>query len=543
MKYFVDTIAGGGKTYAAIDVAADQARKGRKIVIAQPSRDLIDQSYADMCARHPDVAVSVIHSGTSPMRVVGDVIKFSREASERSNGEILFVTHSAILRLPYFQRQNEWSLIVDEVPNASPCYKFDTLPRGLMIALRAMPEGAQYSRIEIANKHLIKRVSRGEASAVFAPYRELCNILLSKKWTVRVITRGWKLSSDDRQITFFATLNPDALDDWRSVTVMSACLKDTLLFRVWTAYGVEWSERKAITKRLRSTEHTNGGLLTIHYATERDWSKKLRDAEISENNTNLDEMILASMKLFGFAEHAYMVNVDIAETISGLVTEYSGIQLPNTPHGLNDFQHLNNAVVYSALNLSPAHIKFLGHTCNVSSDEIRCAITYQATYQAALRISLRNPDSSTKKNIVVQDRGCAEYISALFPGSEIALLPTAIKAEKRISKGRSRDVSSAVRKKEFRDEKQLRLAMGVALLHCEDVGSLKSVPHTIDNIPRGTYFKPIGMSVFNSTRAMTASHVIPWTTPDDFINYLSGLHATRYATKEDNKLISPSIFN
>ena len=53
---------GSGKTTAAIEHAGFAAQAGEKIVIAQPSIRLIDQSVQQFRGRWPDVAVKAIHS-------------------------------------------------------------------------------------------------------------------------------------------------------------------------------------------------------------------------------------------------------------------------------------------------------------------------------------------------------------------------------------------------------------------------------------------------------------------------------------------------
>ena len=50
----------------------------------------------------------------------------------------------------------------------------------------------------------------------------------------------------------------------------------------------------------------------------------------------------------------WLGNKDLPDDYMG-----DGIRLPNQPHGLNAYQHINNCVVVSALNPNPSHFKFL----------------------------------------------------------------------------------------------------------------------------------------------------------------------------------------
>ena len=64
---FVDTIASSGKTYAAVTFSCEKAgAEGARFIIAQPSRVLIDQTYADVQVRFPGVGCEAIHGGTDP---------------------------------------------------------------------------------------------------------------------------------------------------------------------------------------------------------------------------------------------------------------------------------------------------------------------------------------------------------------------------------------------------------------------------------------------------------------------------------------------
>jgi hypothetical protein len=548
--YFVDTIAGGGKTHAAIAYAAEHAVPlGQKIIISQPSRHLINQSLVGMDERFPDVRATAIHSGTDPQEVLGTIIRFLKQAAGRNAGEVLFVTHAALERIPHSIRRtyaHQWHLIVDEVLSSTTCHTHNGLPRGIRMSLRALPQGPAYSRVEVSNRPLWRRIARGETrSPALQEFRDLALDLLNPHKTVHVLTSQWFRSAEpDAQVSFYSLLQPTLLSGFASEPViMSACMGDTLLYRLWTMTGVEWKPHAAITNRLRATAHTNGPLLTLRYATERDWSKRLRDEKASSDAgcTVQEAMRDASVNLFGAVPHVYMVNRDAEELMEG-----TGTKLPNSPHGLNQFQHIDNAVIYSALNLSPGHIRFLDSR-GISSDEVRGAITYQATYQAALRTSLRDVESTTPKSMVVQDRGCAQYIAALFPGCQVEKLASDIRVgNKPAGKGRGRDVCPADRMKALREEKKLRLAVGTELVNGfgDAGGAAEYCVHTLKDSLVGERKTPlIGMSLFEDKRSSMPFATIPWMSVDAFIADLRTMSHLVHARKEDNRLISPSIFD
>ena len=97
-----------------------------------------------------------------------------------------------------------------------------------------------------------------------------------------------------------------------------------------------------------------------------------------------------------------------------------GNRLPNSPFGLNPYQHIHNAVILSALNPPPAHFSFL-NAVGFNSREVRQSGYWQACYQAAMRISLRNPDDANNR-MIVMDRATADWMAGMFPSCTVAPL-------------------------------------------------------------------------------------------------------------------------
>lgn len=104
---YVNSLAGSGKTYTATRHSHRLAQQGRKVLFVQPSVRLIQQTLADFASLSPHVPCRAIYGsgehgkGTST-DVVGDIVRHSRLAG--SGGEVLLITHAAVLRLPFFFR-------------------------------------------------------------------------------------------------------------------------------------------------------------------------------------------------------------------------------------------------------------------------------------------------------------------------------------------------------------------------------------------------------------------------------------------------------
>ena len=67
------------------------------------------------------------------------------------------------------------------------------------------------------------------------------------------------------------------------------------------------------------------------------------------------------------------------------------------------------------------HFRFL-QSRGLSGGEVRGFTYFAEAYQAILRTSLRDPAIRLPKRILVPDRGLAEYLHDVFPGSKVEKL-------------------------------------------------------------------------------------------------------------------------
>ena len=112
---YLNALAGAGKTYALARRADRLARRGRKVLVVQPTKHLIDKTIEDeLQPLDPAYPIRPIHGGTDPERVIGEIIAHFQNTGD--GGEILFITHAAFMRLPSIENKNRWHLIMDEVP-------------------------------------------------------------------------------------------------------------------------------------------------------------------------------------------------------------------------------------------------------------------------------------------------------------------------------------------------------------------------------------------------------------------------------------------
>ena len=519
--YYVDTIASGGKTFAALKRLALLAAAGNKIIFAGATKEVLNQCYQDMQERYPEVYCVCIHSDTQEAKSLPTIQKFMRSQWQWGKGCVLFITQAA---LPFVPRKG-WRLVVDEVPNATDSLELDHISRGVRQSLNIIPMGPKYCVIRPKRPGYWKSIVQGKKPQwvtspqsglqVSKDYKDFAVLLLKPHYDVWGITEEWSQTSSADPFAkkhIFTELRPDCYAGFDGVpTIMAAMIKDTLLYHLWMInHGVIWEENKHI--KPRHNQHNNGRLLEIQYFSERNFSKYLRDSDYvagSGLGPVLHQMFRAVEHQFGAEDFAYMCNKDRAEHCEEAFAG-RGDRLPNKPHGLNCYQHLHRVAIFSALNLKAAHAAWLDFR-GISGDEIKQALSCQDTYQAVMRISLRNAYDTTPKSAFVPDRASAEYIARVFPGCQIKRNLLGLDNAPPASKNRGRDVQSAERKRDYRLEQALQLGKGVFLLDSaekkvNEINSPIFVPRPIDILsvwdtfgaPAPNQDVPLGMSLFRN---------------------------------------------
>jgi hypothetical protein len=231
----------------------------------------------------------------------------------------------------------------------------------------------------------------------------------------------------------------------------------------------------------------------------------------------------------------------------------SGFQ--NVPHGLNDYSDYDRIAFLSALNPSTDHFRFLASR-GVDADAVRRAIYCAAVYQSVMRTSIRNPESTTRKTIIVPDIFAARYLEEAFPGSQVEKLKTGL-----IDLDGTANHSG--RPKEYGSSKERQRAYRKRIKESEQHTSLqqKSFPYVAKNscddkeTSDGRYEKTIGIythfvtqadvhgTVYRDKMSNTDPRYLLGGNAELFLGFLEHLHQRTVESKEANVLISPAIFD
>jgi hypothetical protein len=577
--YFVDALAGSGKTHAATRHAHWLAQRGDKVLIVQPSVKLIQQTFTDLAALSPEVPVRAIYgsgphgTGTSS-NVVGDIVRHSIDT--RPEGEVLLVTHAAFLRLPFFHRRDHWHLLIDEIPQADWSDELNLANTHHILTDRLVAEtdesglvGNRYARITPKDRGRLEAMLLNKnGDEVWDRFHDLLGKLLSPHWRTYVLDDQYcdliDGNGDRRSLLTFAVLHPSLIEGFIAPTIMGACFTESTLYHLWRAQGVAFRPHHRIHKSLRYNQHANGHLLTIRHASDEDWSKTLRDKPLmmtaetdsgGEPRTVLESVVESIATTFAGTPFVWMGNKDLPDNLF----KGQGDRLPNSPHGLNRYQGFHNVAVLSALNPPPAHFAFLA-ALGLDPAEVKRACYWQAVYQAVMRISMRNPDDPTPKTVIVMDRATVDWLACLFPGCSTAPLGGVVGLPTKGKSGRPRKhLCDADRKAAHRDRFKLELGVELDLVNgaawttdrlaflAQDLRQRMSEfgrgrDQTLTAMGRADMSAMAG-TVFTSIFTATPFDYMPLDDVETFIDGLRHFHSTELPSKEDNGLISPAIFD
>ncbi|WP_231345941.1 DEAD/DEAH box helicase family protein [Methylorubrum sp. B1-46] len=440
---------GAGKTYAIEERLDELVRGGETVVLIQPSKNLCHQTAQEMSVRFPNVPVEVFNQDTCGEKTLVSLSNHLRNPPDRPH--VIISTLAAFLMIPHFDRPERIHLICDEIPAAfvPDSIRLPDNHSLLTDSLAIGDAGPIYGLVTASNPSTIRKLAENRNKDVFTT---LVNPLASRvhqgRYTTYVDRKSYngllKGSKDDRVLTTYSMLNPSVFLGFKSVLLAGARAEETILYKWFAGKGVTFARDDALMNKLRYNEHENGHLIEFYYASERNWSK----TEQKKDPLIRPRFLEAVRSLFGEEEFVWQDNVvNEKESFSDVLHAHN---VGHSPHGLNQFQHINKAVIMSALNYSRNEGGFLTNLCGIGPDEQRVALAYHCCYQTYNRISVRNPNNLERKIVVLPDRQNAAWQQERFPGSVV--IPLGIDAR---TGGRTRSdkvyASQADRQRAHRD--------------------------------------------------------------------------------------------
>ncbi len=426
--HYIDGVCGSYKTTHALEYAVKAATKLRQpILFVQPTTKLITQSVDVVKKLSSKVVFKRFDSTVCSGSVFSDLHEFMSEWDiEDDGGCIAFITHKCLWEMPWFPNRSKWNLIIDEIPDVDFEYHLnlpDTADFALQSVLRANecglntmlklePRPEKRSQVE----HWARNPGADDLIKVVQPlFRELTgqhsNVFVTRASWQRL---GWE---GHGQVAVHGWRSPSVCDGWCSVRIMGAFFTDSLLHMIWSNMDVEFREDKQIKVSAQRHNSDLGKRVSIHYFSEKSWSKKVRDKISGDDNPflHLKPVVDEIMSSDPFLVSA---NNDIGDGVIG--TAFSNaIRIPAVCHGLNEYRHISRIAFLSALNNTPGHFAYADKVLGISSDQLRQARSHQVAYQSIMRTALRDADSAAEVTVLVPDIGLANWLTDVFPGSKL----------------------------------------------------------------------------------------------------------------------------
>lgn len=533
---FVSAPCGAGKTFAIQEEAhRSTSVEHRCVLVVQPTVQLIRQTLSEFEVRFPKTAARAIYGKHEEDTPTADI---RRHLSEERHPHVLFITQEAFLRLPFFPHRDQWSVLIDEIPQIHKRIVFDEDAPILMGAMQ--PGEAAYSEpgirpVSIApgRKATINGLMKARTkSKHFDKTYEASRILLAEGW--QCFTR---VDEDNRPTNIvYGLLRPDVFDGFRSVTIIGSNLTDSLLYRKFSADGVVFEENEQMTCRLRYRTHSNGDGLKIYHSKNGKWSKKARNGD-----GVLNSMVGGIKGLFGDQRFAWSANEDVPDD---LFDGCHADRLPHAAHGLNEFDQIDNVAMVGAYRLLPDHQKFLECVAGVSDDDILRSIHAENVYQHAMRGSLRDPNNTNPKRLYVPDKVTADYLGTLFPGSKIEFLECGISHVIEGKPGRPRlhsDEASRVAAHRQREKRIVEETLSISrrFINGEELppGICNGITLEQRQIVTGTFYGTIFQKEDGGIYGF-----LPVVTDQQFLTALRKQSKEIVKSKDETLLVSPALF-
>ena len=419
---YVDAECGRGKTYSTCQWIKQVAGMLNQMYIA-PTTALLEQTAAQLeKLRLPYTIISHKNVTGSVRREVMDHLK-----NCKSSGNILLVTWSAYVNLPYFHRRENWAIYIDEIPQVDQFYS-PLIPHNQHYLTDYLslgePVNETISRIDVKDAAGLKRHLERHASAddVYKQFHAILSDAVSDHVDLFVDTASWNRVFEDGNISnvrernrvfFIAMLKPSL---FYGATILGANTKKSMLYQWLTGYhGVRFHAHTAISSNLLPPMELKCRTRISYFSGHR-WSKSRRD-KVSKDS---DSTIMSLMEnqiidLVGEREFLLVANNDYKGKLSKLP---NAIRLPVVSKGMNEFTNHTMIVHLTALNRQPKHTKMLNQL-GICSETIAQSTSYETLYQNVMRTNLRIPDSNEVVDIIVPSKSEADFLVSMFGSAEV----------------------------------------------------------------------------------------------------------------------------
>jgi hypothetical protein len=170
-----------------------------------------------------------------------------------------------------------------------------------------------YSRVVVLDDDELQEIGRNkQGDDLYAVIAETVRIITNQHWDTFVNLEQYeKLKSGKvKRLAFHSILTSSVVEDFGSVFMTCANFEDTALYRLWSRRdNTMFKKHKTFANGLRFTEHSNGHLLTISYATDQAWSRKRLQTLVGTDEKATYELVASgAMGLFNGSSFLWQAN-------------------------------------------------------------------------------------------------------------------------------------------------------------------------------------------------------------------------------------------
>ena len=427
--YYIDSLPGSGKTFAIIEYVLDMLYKGKKVIIALPTKKLIQE---------------VTKLFNNPTVITLDTTKnVSRTFFEAvlSKNQLIIITHAALKQFTNKTLKicNGYTLIIDETFDIIKKLTYHDLNHSLS------EEGVLTKLVDCEDynadtKNLLMRSDtesewRKFMRRVDSNYSidlEATKILLKdiKNETNLVLISKLKKGNN---YGIAVLVNPSIFSFFERVVALSAFFTYSMFYHHFKKYYTMTNVTQNFDLRSMSGRIRAMRLYPlVDHHTLRMWSKKQRDTIRVSPKTKFDYNIKYK-KINGDYDNSTCVSIqNYAEFVLNRTDEFcdkkilrvcnlddienvkTGDIIPTRSHGINEYMNYNTIALILSLNPHTREKRIINNIFpeyNITLD--RTILTF---VQNIARTSFRNTHCSNKVNVLVPNLSIAVMIKELFDG-------------------------------------------------------------------------------------------------------------------------------
>lgn len=452
--FTVNAICGAGKTWHAINWAGNTAVEGGKVLLVQPTKALIEETYQKLLERFPHLSpfvqkiISIDDESNHWTKCdpVAPRLKKALYEELPAYGEVILITHETFFSFSFQKSLKNWSVLVDEAPEA---FKYRSLNirethQILTPYIETRPSiypgfSSLHSKKDKQSVTSLNKLSRNRSKDQnLNTFRDIANALLSSNFTIYVKNQDYDAitkkgsDSDRKSLQFFIVLNSDIFRRFAKAILLSAD-SDKSIFALLNWDNLKFKPFRPIQDKIMVTKHLYPFNVKFLFISEFPWSITLMQKKHKDNLTYIQHAVRCVEEFLKNHDYLYSMNKDRLNKFK--IDQIRGKAMLGRPYGLNNYINYTEVAIFSAMNPTPDSFAFL-EMIGLSSQQVREAINFQDIYQKIMRSALRDPNNIEPVIVILPDKQSAEWMKTKFDSVKAIQLPGMPEIDVKPSSGR-----------------------------------------------------------------------------------------------------------